>query len=372
MKSTLGILMVIVGLLNLATADAKAERGPSPELLKLNWSHVATRMPDEWYGSEEAKIVADSVLKYQTPIGGWPKNSGFHRGINQEEWGRIKASGIGATFDNGATLTEMMFLARIYEKIKDERYRKAFYRAFDYIFESQYENGGWPQFFPYRKNKSAYSSHITYNDDVMVSVLFFLRDVINENELLRPMKITKKMRNKAKKAYDKGIDCILKTQIVVNGKLTAWCAQHDEFTLAPAMARSYELPSISGGESVGIVRFLMGIENPSKEVINAIEGAITWFENAKITGIRLERILGPSFHKGYDLVVVKDPTAPPVWARFYEIGTNRPMFVGRDGVVKNKLSEIEQERRSGYNYYMTGPGKLLEEDYPKWKNKMGS
>ena len=47
---------------------------------------------------------------------------------------------------------------------------------------------------------------------------------------------------------------------MVNGRRTVWCAQHDETTLRPAGARTYEHASLSGYESVGIVRFLMGIE----------------------------------------------------------------------------------------------------------------
>ena len=31
----------------------------------------------------------------------------------------------------------------------------------------------------------------------------------------------------ARKAFDKGIECILRTQVRQNGELTVWCAQHD-------------------------------------------------------------------------------------------------------------------------------------------------
>ena len=70
-------------------------------------------------------------------------------------------------------------------------------------------------------------------------------------------------------------------------------------------------------------------------------------------------------------MVVPDPAAPPLWARFYEIGTNRPIFSGRDSVVRYQLSEIEYERRNGYRWYVDRPAKLLAEDYPKWNAKWG-
>jgi len=137
-------------------------------------------------------------------------------------------------------------------------------------------------------------------------------------------------------------------------------------TLAPAPARSYEPISLSGGESVGIVRFLMSIDSPSPMVIAAIKGAVEWFEQTKLTGTRWVATKDPSKLRGFDRVVVKDPQAGPLWARFYEIGTNRPIFLGRDGVVKYNVAEIEDERRNGYAWYVDGPRELLEQEYPRW------
>jgi len=338
--------------------------------LNLNWRHVATRMPAEWYGSREAKMVADSVLKYQTKIGGWIKNSGFHKGcVVQEEWERVQTTGIGATFDNGATITEMMFLAKIYSKGKDERYCKSFMKALDYIFEAQYPNGGWPQFYPYSKGESvAYASHITYNDNAMVNVMLILRDIINDDELYKPLQISEEIKAKARISFDKGVECILKTQIVVYGKPTVWCAQHDEFTLAPANARSYELASFSGSESVGIVLLLMDIEDPSADIIKAVKGAVKWFENHKIEGIRVADITNGDGQE--DLIVINDTTTSPLWARFYDLETGNPFFCDRDGIKKNTLAEIGYNRRTDYVWYVNSPDKILVR-YPVWTEKWG-
>jgi PelA/Pel-15E family pectate lyase len=72
-----------------------------------------------------------------------------------------------------------------------------------------------------------------------------------------------------------------------------------------------------------------------------------------------------------DRVVVKDPNAPPLWARFYEIENNRPFFSGRDGVKKYTMAEIEQERRRGYAWYGNWGG-LVARDNAKWKEKWPS
>jgi PelA/Pel-15E family pectate lyase len=147
----------------------------------------------------------------------------------------------------------------------------------------------------------------------------------------------------------------------VNGKRTVWCAQHDEVDYSPRPARSYELASLSGAESVGILRLLMSLDRPSPEVSRAIQAGAEWFEAAKLTGIRVERVNG-------DRRVVSDPGAPPLWARFYEIETGRPFFCGRDGVKKYALAEIESERRNGYAWYGEW-GRPVAEEYARWKAK---
>ena len=165
---------------------------------------------------------------------------------------------------------------------------------------------------------------------------------------------------------------ILFTQIKVEGELTAWCAQYDREELTPVKARAYELPSISGGESVGILRYLMGIDTPSDEVREAIESAVSWLREVKIEGVKMVQKKDKNLPKGYERIIVEDKDAGPLWGRFYEIGTNRPMFVGRDGIVKYQLSEIEHERRVGYSYLGNYAEELLEKEYPEWKEKMAA
>jgi PelA/Pel-15E family pectate lyase len=171
-------------------------------------------------------------------------------------------------------------------------------------------------------------------------------------------------REAAQKSFNRGIECILKCQVIVNGTPTVWCAQHDEVTLEPQPARAFELVSLSGAESVGIVRLLMSLDKPAPEVVRAVNAAFAWFESAKLTGIRVDVING-------DKVVVPDANARPLWARFYEIGTNRPVFCGRDGVKQYSLSEIDAERRNGYAWCGNWPERLIQEEYPRWKKALG-
>lgn len=294
-------------------------------------------------------------MSYQTELGGWPKNidttatpfTGDRQTLMPE-------------FDNSATTDELRFLARIYNATKDERYRVAFEKGMDYILKGQYPNGGWPQHWPGK----GYFLHITFNDDAMVRLMEFLRETYSNP---RYAFVDQGRRDAARAEFDRGIECILKCQIRVNGQLTAWCAQHDENDLSPRPARSYELVSLSGLESVGIVRLLMSLDHPSPEVIRAADAAVAWFEAAKLRGIKVIVVDDPNSPTGRDRRVVEDASAPPLWARFYEIGTNRPIFSDRDGVPKKELKEIGYERRNGYSWLGDWPQQLLERDYPAWK-----
>ena len=310
----------------------------------------------EWFQSEEGRRIADNVLTWQTPHGSWPKN----RDTASERFDG-KSDDLNGTFDNGATTNELRFLARAFRATTQPRYEQAFLKGLFHILEAQYPTGGWPQFYPLSKG---YHRHITFNDHAMVRILELLRDV-SESSNYGFLKT--EYRTKAKAAVTKGIDCILRTQIKQGDKLTAWCAQHDEKTLEPAWARSYEPPSISGAESVGVVRFLMSVEEPTPAIIAAVEGAVGWFTDVAIHGIRLEKFTDAAGQD--DKRVVADPDAGPIWARFYEIGSNRPIFLDRDSVVRYSLSEIGQERRNGYAYYGSWATRLLTDEYPRWREK---
>ena len=269
-----------------------------------------------------------------------------------------------STIDNGGTYTQLAYLARVYTAKGFERHKEAFLKGIDYLLKAQYANGGWPQYYPLHEG---YYTHITYNDNAMIGVLRLLRDIARGKADYRF--VDEARRLKAEQAIAKAVECILKTQVVVEGRRTVWCAQHDEVTLAPAPARKFEPVSLSGYESVGIVKFLMGVDHPSQQVIDAIESAVAWFEKTKINGIRWVEKADASKLHGFDRVVVRDETASPLWARFYEIGTNRPIFSGRDSIIKYDVSQIEDERRNGYRWYVDEPMELLSKDYPAWQKK---
>lgn len=357
-----GFLLLVV-LCTLAPASAAARQPAAGTPGPIPWSRVLEQ-PREWYGSAEAVRIADDVLLYQHPNGGWDKNIDMAAVLDDTARAALAArrSEWETTIDNGATYEQIRFLALVHHATGHERFRDAALRGIEYLLEAQYDNGGWPQYYPLREG---YYSRITFNDDAMVNVMRLLREVADGDAPFTF--VPAEVRARAAAAVRKGLDIILRTQIEVDGVLTAWCAQYDEVDLTPAPARTYEHASISGSESVGIVRFLMEIEDPSPEVIRAVQSAVAWFHRSRLHGIRVEQRPDPSLPGGFDRVVVEDPAAPPMWARFYEIGTNRPIFSGRDGIIRYSLAEIEHERRVGYAWLGYWPAQLLEREYPAWQ-----
>lgn len=306
--------------------------------------------PDIWFEGAEGKKTTASILSWQSSLGSWPKNQDHTGKAFTGDRSKLKG-----TFDNSGTTGELRYLARAHRATGDENCRSAFLRGYDHILVAQYANGGWPQFSPPGRG---YPRHITFNDGSMVRLLEFLRETSMDksNKML-----DEDRREAARKAIARGIDCIVKCQVRVDGVLTAWCAQHDLVTLAPALGRSYELPSLSGSESAGILRFLMTLEKPSDEVVRAVQAGAAWFEAVKIEGVRVVVIKG-------DKQLIGDRSAEPLWARFYEIESPRPFFCDRDGVKKYALSEIGKERRNGYAWYGSW-GKSVANDYAKWPHR---
>lgn len=322
------------------------------------WHRIALSKDVDFLKSAEARRIAENVLLYQKNNGGWEKNVAMHKTLSPEEIQKLIATKNNftvTTIDNDATSQEMRFLASVYQFQPEKKFSDAFLKGVDYLLKAQYENGGWPQFYPIQNN---YSSHITFNDDAMANVLFLFQELL-ERRNDYPIKIPAETLSKIESSFNKGIDAILKTQYRQNGKLTVWCTQHDEFSLFPAKARAYELPSLSGKESATLVLLLMSLKNPSKEVIRSVESAVNWFKVNKITGFREIRING-------DKQLVKDENANPIWARFSDLETNQPFVSDRDGIRKKSYDEIGAERRNGYAWFIEDPAEVLRQ-YESWK-----
>lgn len=323
------------------------------------------------YKADDLVNIGDNILLYQKGNGGWPKNYDILAILTADQKDSLikDKAHLNTTFDNGTSYTHVAALAIIYQATKVKKYADAAVNGLNYILTAQYSNGGWPQYFPLQNN---YSRHITYNDDVFTGIMGLLKDVKDDNDQLYGF-LSIAMRDKIEAAFNKGVECILNTQINDFGEVTAWCQQHNEVTLKPAWARAFEPPSICNAESAGIVLLLMGLDHPSAKVIYAVQHAVDWFKESQIEGIRVKVVVAPPDTSQYtisrfDRVVVEDATAPPIWARYYELQTHRPLFCNRDSKVVYALKDVARERRSGYGWYTYNPQKVIDQ-YPVWAKR---
>jgi PelA/Pel-15E family pectate lyase len=334
-------------------------------------SNIVNPVPNQpQYPESEYAKIADNMLLFQRDNGGWPKNYDMRAVLTPDQINDVvqTKSILHTTFDNATSYTHTDYLAQVYTLTKDKKYKVGFLKGIDFILKAQYSNGGWPQYFPLEKG---YSRHITYNDGGYIGIMNLLEKVNSEDSNFAF--VDDKTKKKVSEAYQKGIDCIIKTQIIDQGNLTAWCQQHDEITLLPAWARKFEPPSICNGESSEIVLFLMHIENPNQDIIKSVQGAVKWFSDSKIYNTRVETFDAPKFESKYTTVtkdnrVVIDATAPPIWTRYYELGTHKPLFCDRDSQYLYTLAEVSRERRVGYAWYTYNPEKVLKK-YPEWQKK---
>lgn len=359
MKRFLSVFLTLMILMTALNAAEKVKKAG-----KNYGLNIADR---EWLASDEARQIADQVLAYQRVTGGWPKNIDMCRPHSPEEMAKVRSEygrRNDSTTDNSATTTQMVFLARMYDATGETRYRDAFRKGLEYLLSGQYEDtGGWPQFWP---DPQGYQVHITYNDDAMACTLDVLRQIMNgEGVLGGGDLVSEDMKGRIKTAFDKGIDCILATQIRVDGKPTVWCQQHDHVTLAPAAARTYELPSFCSQESAKLVELLMTLPEPDERIRESIHGAMKWFDENKLTGYRIER--------GWERAdsnacLVADAGAGPLWGRFYDLENCEIYVCDRDGIPRRSLEELGFDRRNNYSWYNDRPAALFPL-YEEWKDK---
>jgi PelA/Pel-15E family pectate lyase len=318
------------------------------------------------YGQEKSDSIAENMLLLQRNYGGWSKFFNKQKVDYKQVFGptEIKLAeeqkGLeDATIDNNATTTEIRYLVKAYHETKNERYLQAARLGVRYLLKAQYANGGWPQYYP---DKHLYRSQITFNDRAMINVLLIMQDIKNAKG---GFEILSRYVDEAKAAIDKGIACILQTQISIDGKKTIWAAQYDKDTLQPAKARAYELPSLASSESSDILLFLMDQPSPVTAIKEAVEAGIHWFDIHAIRDQAVVLIDDARQASGKDRIL-QAKHGSLIWARFYDLKNQGPIFVGRDGEPHGNLTAIENERRVGYAWYGNW-GDKVNKAYKKWK-----
>jgi PelA/Pel-15E family pectate lyase len=325
------------------------------------------------YSPQQIVEIAENVLLYQRNNGGWPENQDLTRILSEPERTRILGDRFrtDTSFDNRNIFSQIEYLAAVHGHTDSARYREAYLRGLEFVGSTQYEScGGWPHTLPGRER---YHSLITIADEVTPGVLTMLRKVAHRHPPFEHVDEATVVR--ASRAVERGDRCLLRLQVVQRDALTGWAGQYDPTTLFPAPGRSFELPAIVSQETVGVVRYLMGIRNPSSQVVASIEAAVAWLDRSKLSGLRLETFPAEPVKYKYhtsdtDHRLVEDATGPPLWARFYDLVDNSVILANRDGKRVAKYDQVLRERRTGYAWYGTWPASLLSRDYPAWRLRL--
>lgn len=314
--------------------------------------------PAAWYASDEARALADKIVAWQRPSGGWTKGGDYRRDPRPEDDHHDVWSA--GTFDNDSTIFELRFLALVISADPGAPgaapRRDAFARGLDYILAAQYPNGGFPQVYPLA---GGYHDAITFNDDAMVHILELLRAIAERKPAYAFVSADRAAL--AGERYARGLACVLATQLRGHdGQRTVWGQQHDALTLKPCAARNFEPTAECSSESAGLVDFLLKIRQPSPEIIAAVDGAMAWFAAHALHGVVWDR------QATTGSALVERAGAPDLWARLYEFDTGRPIFGERDRTIHYTVTELSSERRLGYGWYNSRAA-TLSARYAAWK-----
>jgi PelA/Pel-15E family pectate lyase len=328
-----------------------------------------------WYASPAARHVADVIVSFQTPAGGWSKNEPRDGAVRlpgqnyaANDLSRFPSPGdfdaphdvrwnyVG-TIDNDATTTELRFLARVAAQLpgaEGDRYRASFMSGVGYLLAAQFPNGGWPQVWPLQ---GGYHDAITFNDDAFVHAAEMVGTIARGAGDYGFVPAA--LRARAAAAEARAIDCILKTQIVVDGRRAIWGQQHDALTLKPVAARNFEPAAFSSTESANLLLFLMAQPHPSPAIVAAVKDGVAWLGKAALHDRAW--INGADGHR-----LIDAPGARPLWARYYDIATGRPIFGDRDKTIHDNVDDLTSERRNGYAWYNGAPEKAIDA-FAKWR-----
>ena len=303
----------------------------------------------------------NAVLSYQTVLGGWSKRTDMQQVRKPGQLAGSEAAYI-PTFDNGATSTQIRWLAAYHPNASaadQAKIQAALTQAVQFVLRAQYPNGGFPQSYPLR---GGYHDAVTLNDNVMTDLLNLLWDIANQPDYRW---LAADLRAAAQAGFHKGVDWLVQAQVLVDGKRTVWTAQHHPLSGAPVAARKFEQISLVSSESAAVLQLFLdkGLdkelykEQSIPGVLPALCSGIAWLQQHQIRDKAWQR------HETGSALVEKK--GAQLWARFYSLPQQQPVFFDRDGQIYTDVNQLSLERQQGYGWYQTNAKGVLK----AWKKK---
>lgn len=313
------------------------------------------KMGDLKHFNTDQDRYAKNIISWQMPHGGFGlHDASFYEAPwdgekSRSEW-KSKGRELG-NFDDYATVAEIRFLAMVFTQTSDSvlkaQIKASIERGLQFIFMSQYTNGGWPQVYP-KRYKNSYSNNVTLNDDAMIRTMVLLSDILASLPPFHEDLVAPATRERIYPRLASAVSYLLNAQIRNDNVLTIWSSQYYPSSFSPAPARSYELVSKSGKESVGVLAFLMNWPDQSESVKASVAGGVAWYQSNKVENLVLRE------------GEFSEEIGAELWYRFYDVNSNIPFFAGRDGIKKYDLASIEEERRKGYSWGSNYASKVLK------------
>lgn len=237
------------------------------------------------------------------------------------------------TLDDNVTQAATRLLMRVDRALdfKDAAIHEAARFALESLLHAQYDNGAWPQRYaapPERGRHPArragypadwprqwpgenYQAHYTFNDNSILDAI---------DTMLEAARVYGDSRYR--QSAERGGAFILAAQMP--DPQPAWAQQYDA-EMHPAWARIFEPPSVTGGESQGVMKMLLALyrETGEKKYLDAVPRALDYLERSVLPWPERPSEAWSRFRRG-----------EPVLARFFELQTNRPLFITKGTRVR--------------------------------------
>lgn len=301
---------------------------------------------------DHAKKAADALLWGQHPSGGWryfidfdPEGTAkWHKEIGSQCWGweEFYYDCGNATFDDSVTTGVIRFFMDLTEADPDPKYHMALEKGLNFVLESQYPDGGWPQRYPICSDDADvphpnYTAYRTFNDDVTIGNIELLLDAFDRYGDRRYLE-----------AALRGMDFVAEAQL--DPPQAGWADQYTE-DLEAAAARSYEPQAISTGATLRAIDSLQTFYKitGATEYLMGIPAAIDWLRNSPLPEDQRE---GRYTH-----------------ATFYEPETNKPLYAHREGTSKETgrywVNYSTEDILRGYGYRQALNLDAIEMEYQR-------
>lgn len=301
---------------------------------------------------EAAIETARALMRGQLCSGGWTESIEFDRTDRERYAYRIEVPphAIGrrrniTTFDDDKSQSCARFLMQLDATLdfKDTELHEATLFALDAFLKAQYPNGAWPQRYSEFPNADEfpvqparfpenwsrtypgknYAGYYTLNDGTisdLIATMLDAYDVYDDERYLDSAR--------------KGGDFFLLAQLPE--PQPGWAQQYNR-EMEPAWARKFEPPAITGGESQGVMRTLITLyrRTADRKYLEPLPGALAYYKKLALPGHQL--------------------------ARFYEIGTDRPLYFTRN----YELTYSDDDMPTHYAFKVSGRIDRIEEEYDR-------